>query len=157
LGSVAHCRLCTSSTTRANAADEHRGNTTMKTNHNLNRFIVGALVSAGVAVASLGLAAGTAQAQPGLPFPTDDGGWGPPRQWCPGQSLWITGNHVTNPVIWDNNVCHTYYMVDFGMGNVAQNVWDGPNPPPKPNPPPMIGLYCDPGNITNCHIADHPG
>lgn len=52
-----------------------------------------------------------------------------PRQWCPGQSLWITGNHVTNPVIWDNNICHTYYIVDFGQGNVAQNIWDGPDPP----------------------------
>ena len=52
----------------------------MKTNRNLNRFIGGALESGGVAVASLGLAAGSARAQPGLPFATDDGGWGPPRQ-----------------------------------------------------------------------------
>jgi hypothetical protein len=35
-----------------------------------------------------------------------------------------TGNHVTNPVGWDNNICHTYYYVYFGQGNVAQNIWD---------------------------------
>jgi hypothetical protein len=64
-----------------------------------------------------------------------DGDWGPPHTWCPGQSLWITGNHVNNPVIWDNNVCHTYYIVYPPLGNVAQNIWDGPNPPPKPPPP----------------------
>jgi hypothetical protein len=126
----------------------------MKTNHILNRLVVAALVSGGVAAAGLGLAAGTASAQPGLP--TDDGGWGPPHQWCPGQSLWISGNHVTNPVIWDNNVCHTYYVVNFGMGNVAQNIWDGPNPPAKPNPPPPIGLYCNPATLRDCHIGDHP-
>jgi hypothetical protein len=89
-----------------------------------------ALVSGGVAAV---LGAGTAQA--------DDGGWGPPHRWCPGQSLWITGNHVNNPVIWDNNVCHTYYIVYSGLGNVAQNIWDGPNPPPKPPRP--VGLnFC---------------
>ncbi len=67
-----------------------------------------ALTSGGLGMA----AAATAHADPG---PIG------PRQWCPGQSLWITGNHVTNPpVIWDNNICHTYYIVDFGQGNVAQ-------------------------------------
>jgi hypothetical protein len=64
------------------------------------------LVSGGLGLAGLG--AGTAQALTG------------PFRWCPGQSLWISGNHVTNPVVWDNSVCHTYYMVDFGQGNVAQ-------------------------------------
>jgi hypothetical protein len=89
--------------------------------------------------------AGTAQAKLG-PVPLSHGpvhaddDWGPPHRWCPGQSLWITGNHVNNPVIWDNNVCHTYYIVNFGMGNVAQNIWDGPNPPPKPPPPPGLNF-----------------
>jgi hypothetical protein len=40
-----------------------------------------------------------------------------------------TGNQRTNPVRWDNNVCHTYSYVNFGTGNVASNIWDGPNPP----------------------------
>jgi len=100
----------------------------------MKRLIVGlatsALVSGGLGVAGLG--EGIAQALTG------------PFQWCPGQSLWISGNHVTNPVVWDNSVCHTYYMVDFGQGNVAQNVWDGPDPPaPPPPPPPSPGLnFC---------------
>jgi hypothetical protein len=51
---------------------------------NIKRVFAGALLSGGVAVAGLGLAAGTAQA--------DDA-----QTWCPGQSLWITGNHITNP------------------------------------------------------------
>ena len=99
----------------------------------MKRLIVGlatsVLVSGGLGLAGLG--AGTAQALTG------------PFRWCPGQSLWISGNHVTNPVVWDNSVCHTYYMVDFGQGNVAQNVWDGPDPPAPPPPPPSPGLnFC---------------
>jgi hypothetical protein len=92
------------------------------------------------------LGAGTAQGAPGPvplyhgPAATDDGDWGPPHKWCPGQSLWITGNHVNNPVIWDNNVCHTYYVVYTGLGNVADNIWDGPDPPPKPPPPPGLNF-----------------
>jgi hypothetical protein len=111
----------------------------------MKRLIVGlattVLVSGGV-----GLAAGAAQAAPGPaplhpgPFPADDGDWGPPHTWCPGQSLWITGNHVNNPVVWDNSVCHTYYIVYFGQGNVAQNIWDGPDPPAKPPPPPGLNF-----------------
>jgi len=33
-----------------------------------------------------------------------------------------TGNLRTNPVVWDSNVCHTYWYVYFGQGNVAQNI-----------------------------------
>ena len=113
----------------------------------MKRLIVGlattVLLSGSVAGV---LSAGTAQAMPGPvplshgPVHADDGDWGPPHRWCPGQSLWITGNHNNNPVIWDNNICHTYYIVNFGMGNVAQNIWDGPNPPPKPPPPPGLNF-----------------
>ncbi|GAA2400393.1 hypothetical protein GCM10009856_05920 [Mycolicibacterium llatzerense] len=90
-----------------------------------------ATVFAAVALTGLALGSGTAQAVTG------------PHRWCPGDSMWISGNHVTNPVIWDESVCHSYYLVQFGHGNVAQNVWDGPNPPeddppagPAPNPLP---------------------
>lgn len=106
-----------------------------------------ALVSGCMGLTGLGPVPGMAHADP-APIG--------PRQWCPGQSLWITGNHVTNPVIWDNNICHTYYIVAFGQGNVAQNIWDGPNPPaPEPPPPPppwaittreqceqVLGMFC---------------
>ncbi len=33
-------------------------------------------------------------------------------------------------VIWDNNVCHTWYYVNWGYGNISPGVWDGPDPPP---------------------------
>ena len=49
-----------------------------------------------------------------------------------------TGNLRTNPVIWDNNVCHSYYIVYHGQGNVAQNIWDGANPPGPLPPPPNL-------------------
>jgi hypothetical protein len=54
-----------------------------------------ALVSGGLGLAGLGLAAGTAQAQPSfVPLAT----------WCPGQP--VPGYP---PVVWDMNVCHDYY------------------------------------------------
>jgi hypothetical protein len=45
------------------------------------------------------------------------------------------------------NVCHTWYFVAYGQGNVANNygappgvpnVWDGDNPPAPP--PPQCGV-----------------
>ncbi len=132
----------------------------MKTNHNLKRFIVGALVSGGVAVAGLGLAAGTAEAGPG-PLPQQ--GWpgcpGDPKgpcHWCPGDPPVQTGNLRVNPVIWDSSICHTYYYVLPGQGNVSSMIWDGENPPAPP--PPQPALYCDPPFLppTNCRIANHP-
>jgi hypothetical protein len=122
------------------------------------RVATTALVAGGLGVAGLGLTVGTAAAHPG-PVPLnawpgcpEDHPQGPCR-WCPGQPLPPTGNHVTNPVIWDNNICHTYYYVYFGQGNVAQNIWDGDNPPPPPPPAPpglinkdncqqILGMFC---------------
>lgn len=116
------------------------------------------LLSAGLFVASPGLTTGIAAAAPG-PVPVDawpgcpnDHAQGPCR-WCPGQPLPPTGNHVTNPVVWDNSICHTYYYVYFGQGNVAQNIWDGDDPPPPPPPAPpglinrdncqqILGIFC---------------
>jgi hypothetical protein len=65
-----------------------------------------------------------------------------------------TGNLRTNPVVWDANVCHTYWYVYFGQGNVAQNIFEGDAPPPPPPPPPpalistreqceqILGIFC---------------
>jgi hypothetical protein len=108
----------------------------MTTTSMLKRITTGALVSAGVAVAGLGLAAGTAQAG------TPPGG---PYTWCPGDPPVATGNIRVNPVIWDNNTCHSYYYVYHGQGNVAQNIWDGPNPPGPPPPPPNLTPPLPPG------------
>jgi hypothetical protein len=53
-----------------------------------------------------------------------------------------TGNLRTNPVVWDNNVCHTYWYVYFGQGTVAQNIFEGEAPPPPPPPPPPGLNFC---------------
>jgi hypothetical protein len=104
----------------------------MKRKHHGKRIVTTALLSAGMAIAGLGVSAVTAGAQ------TPPTG---PLNWCPGDPPVETGNKRTNPVIWDTNVCHTYYIVYHGQGNVAQNIWDGPNPP---GPPPGLGFQPPP-------------
>ena len=104
----------------------------MSTTRSLKRIAAGALASAGLAIAGLGLSEGTASAD--VP-PTG------PLSWCPGQELPATGNRRTNPVVWDMNVCHSYFYVYHGQGNVAQNIWDGPNPP---GPPPSGPFFTPP-------------
>jgi hypothetical protein len=115
----------------------------------MKRIIVG-LATAVLLCGSVAGVVGTgpAGAQPVLapqspgPFGQDgDSDWGPARHWCPGQvPVPKTGNHITDPLNWDWNVCHTYYFVWPGMGNVSQLIWDGDNPPPKPPPPPGLNF-----------------
>jgi hypothetical protein len=92
----------------------------------MKRVIVGlattVLVSGGLGLAALGPASGTAQADTGVP-----------HQWCPGDSDPTAPTRVYN---WDWNVCHTYYWVKSGQGNVpfegdlhGSILWDGDNPP----------------------------
>ncbi|PBA87072.1 hypothetical protein CKJ71_08055 [Mycobacterium avium] len=92
-----------------------------------------ALLSGGVAAAGLGLGAGAAHATKG------------PFTWCPGQSMeWPSGPNSSRGhlnYVWDMNVCHTWYVVPDGWGNVprialngqqtlqSSNAWDGDNPP----------------------------
>ena len=106
------------------------------------------------------MGAGTAQAEPKAPVPLgswpgcpEDNPSGPCR-WCPGDPPVQTGNLRTNPVVWDANLCHTYWYVYFGQGNVAQNIFEGDAPPPPPPPPPpalistreqceqILGIFC---------------
>ena len=54
----------------------------------------------------------------------------------PGMGPAQTGNIRVNRVIWDNSVCHTYWYVYPGQGEVAENIWEGDGPPPPPPPPP---------------------
>ena len=104
----------------------------MNTTHNPKRIIVAALLSGGLAVAGLGLAAGTASADPGFIEPVG------PYQWCPG------GRPTT--LDWDRSICHTFWIVARGHGNVdgttvvsdvapLDNVWEGPDPPRVPEGP----------------------
>jgi hypothetical protein len=51
-----------------------------------------------------------------------------------------TGNIRVYPVVWDESICHTYWYVYSGQGNVAHNIWDGELPPPPP--PPGISFPC---------------
>jgi hypothetical protein len=120
-----------------------------------NRIIAGALVSGALAVAGMGVGAGTAQADP------QSSG---PFQWCPGQPLpehpggSYPATHVSWPathVVWDNSVCHTYWRLTVARGNVRMNdgavsdFWDGPDPPPYFEPvcaPFVPPLNCRPPN-----------
>jgi hypothetical protein len=133
----------------------------MDISHDLKSLTTRALVSGAIAVASLGLAAGSAQADPQSRGPF---------QWCPGQPL--PGQHsvafhdptrnITIPptditVVWDNSVCHTYWVTPSGRGNVPmsdggnvdRNFWDGPDPPPYWEPvcaPFLPPINCRPQN-----------
>ena len=105
----------------------------------MKRTIVGfaatTLLLGGLGVSGGG--AGTAQAC--------DGAWGAcgygPNRWCPGDSLYMDQGGPYQGIQWDMNVCHTWYRVAEGSGNVPEgphnqsDVWEGPNPPP-PAPPP---------------------
>ena len=102
-----------------------------------------AAAAAGVAVAALALGAGVAQADTFTPQP---------HSWCPGQGL------PFNNIQWDMSVCHTWYYVPFGQGNVrmvdlhgnplSSFIADGPPPvetaPPPPPGPPRGTPFCSP-------------
>jgi hypothetical protein len=117
----------------------------MHTARTVKSLLAATLLPGGLVMAGLGYAAGTAEARPapaparawpGCPEDHPEG----PCHWCPGDPPVQTGNLRVNPVIWDNNACHTYWYVYFGQGNVAQNIFEGETPPapPPPPPPPLI-------------------
>jgi hypothetical protein len=102
-----------------------------------------ALLSGGLGWAASNLTAGVAHADPcTLP---DQRACPPrgPNHWCPGQSMDAAHGGPGMTVVWDMKVCHTWYYVAYGQGNVANNygappgipnVWDGDNPPGPPAP-----------------------
>jgi hypothetical protein len=117
----------------ANEAAPEQRKHNMNTSHNLKRIIAGALLSGGLVSAGLGLAAGTAQAQPGF---------APLYQWCPGQHWqWL----IPPPPDWDMSVCHNVKVV---YDTRPPRIVEDPNPPP---PPPNMFAQC-PGLIpfVNC-------
>jgi hypothetical protein len=89
----------------------------------MRRPIVGLATNVLVSV-GLGLGAGTSHADPGYLGPYN---------WCPG------GKPLD--VNWDQSICHTYWRVANGAGNVGgpgdshNNLWEGPNPPRVPEGP----------------------
>ncbi len=97
----------------------------MNVTHNLKRIIGGTLVSGGVAVAGLGLAAGTAQAAPGFV---------PLAHWCPGDPV------QQLPHGWDQSVCHDYYWTGPDAQNPNSHAVEGVAPPRMCGPVPC-GLF----------------
>jgi hypothetical protein len=108
---------------------------TMNTNSTLKRLVARTLLSGGIAVAALWAASGTSQAQS-------------PHRWCPGDPMQFeptpqAAEH-TGPGAnfnWNMAVCHTWFWVKSGQGNVPyqgqlahSNVWDGDAPPPNSDP-----------------------
>jgi hypothetical protein len=110
----------------------------------ITRFATTVAVSGAVALAGLALGAGAAQADP---FPAQ------PHSWCPGEAL------PFNNIQWDMGVCHTWYTVPFGQGNVRMVDLKGNpldsfisadipapmlTPPPPPPPLPPGTPFCSP-------------
>lgn len=93
----------------------------------MKRTLIAGLVTASMITGGIGPTAATARADNQGPF-----------QWCPGQSMAFPPGPGRD-MVWDMNICHTFYFVDFGKGNVPRNipgppepwVWDGDNPPPS--------------------------
>ena len=83
----------------------------MRTTATCKRIMFCALLTGGIAFAELGLAA-TAQAQV-------------PHHWCPGDTMVFQpvpqmAQHTGPGTFfgWDMNICHTWFWVRSGMGNV---------------------------------------
>lgn len=114
-------------------------------------IVAGTLMTLGIALAGTALGEGTAQALPGAPMPLSSWPGCPPDspegpcRWCPGDPPVQTGNLRINPVVWDESVCHTYWYVYHGQGNVASNIFEGDTPPPPPPPPPNLTPPLPPG------------
>jgi hypothetical protein len=111
----------------------------MKAPQTVKRIVVAALLSGGVVVAGLGASTGIAHA-----------GYSGPYTWCPpGQGPSHPLPADDNEVHWNQHICHTFYSVDWRLGNVYPNIYEGDNPPGQPSRPPFnCGLfYCpDPGS-----------
>jgi hypothetical protein len=100
----------------------------------MKKTIAGALLAGSLAVVGAGVVTGIAQAEPFSPQS---------HSWCPGQGLPYRG------IEWDMGVCHTWYIVPMGQGNVRFGgstngsfvAADVPapvfNPPPPPPPSPQ--------------------
>ena len=109
----------------------------MRNIRTLQNVIAAAVMAGMVAATGAGLVTGTAQADP---FAAQ------PHSWCPGQGLPFRG------IEWDMGVCHTWYIVPVGQGNVRfAGTTDGsfvaadvPAPILTPPPPPPPHPFCTP-------------
>jgi len=110
----------------------------------ISRLAAAAVAAGAVATAALATGAIPAHADP---FAAQ------PHSWCPGEALPFSN------IQWDMGVCHTWYIVPFGKGNVRMVdlqgdpldsfiYADGPapilTPPPPPPPLPPGTPFCSP-------------
>jgi hypothetical protein len=115
----------------------------MNTPDHMKRMLVGALLSGGFAVAGLGLATGTGQAQP-APMVCQDPSTGPSPtnsctyQWCPGSPV------LKNMPDWDGNACHPWYF-DQNSPVTNSTIIEGFPLPRPPSPPCIPFINCLPG------------
>lgn len=79
----------------------------MSTHTTTTRFLAGALIAGGLAVANVALTPGTAEARCNQIGQCS-------QVWCPGQPLPVGGWGVEPTVKWDMNVCHTWYYGNAG-------------------------------------------
>src|SRR5205085_8554230 len=93
-----------------NCSQKHRRTRRMNICPTLKKVMTGALVSGALGLIAVGACAGTAQANSG------------PYTWCPGQSMDDPSgpNRSGTEYVWDTNVCHTWYRVSYGYGNVMK-------------------------------------
>jgi hypothetical protein len=87
----------------------------------MKRTLIAGFATAALISGGLGLAAGTAQADPPMP-----GGTG---TWCPGQPM--PRQTVGPPLTWDMSVCHHYWYDGHGpdgMGTAGYYPVEGENP-----------------------------
>jgi hypothetical protein len=110
----------------------------------ISRIAAIVTASGSLTLAGIGLSTDAAQADPYN---------GPIWTWCPGQALPARG------IQWDMAVCHHYFMVPLGTGNVPMvDYWGKPTqsefsadvappdltPAPPPPPPPPGQPFCTP-------------
>ena len=133
---------------RASRAAERRSRLEENNPRFMKRLIVGLAtieLLLGSVASVVGMSAGTAQAKPG-PVPLNAWPGCPndhpagPCHWCPGDPPVQTGNLRVDPVRWDASICHTYWYVTPGQGNVSRVIWDGDDPPAPPPPPPGLNF-----------------
>jgi hypothetical protein len=114
----------------------------MKNTLSIKTILATALLASAGAFSAFGLDTGIARADP-------DPNYGP-HQWCPGVRKDQPPNGPGTELLWDWNVCHTFYNVGYGMGNVPNkegspsDVYEGPDPPPNDarHPCPPISWMC---------------
>jgi hypothetical protein len=115
----------------------------MNNTHYMKRMLAGAVLSGGMAVVGLSLAAGIGHAQP-APMVCQD----PTRpqsptnsctyQWCPGSPVM---KHMPD---WDRNTCHPWYF-DKNSPPTDSTIIEGFPPPFPPSPPCIPFINCLPG------------